>query len=105
MPREYLDISPFKDRTGMPGDELPRPQLEELDSRPPEDASGEAPPEEEGASPQGEDTGGSAPAAGMPEEAASVEDTGEQETEPKYDVTIKGAERLDNPDLPDEQTR
>jgi type II secretory pathway component GspD/PulD (secretin) len=73
IPRQYLDINPFERRKGIPGDELAQPQLEELDSQPLEGASDQVPP---------------------------VNDTSQQATEPKYDVTIKGAERLDDPSLP-----
>jgi general secretion pathway protein D len=73
IPRQYLDIDPFERRKSVPGDEPPQPQLEEPDSEPPEGVSDEVPP---------------------------VNDTGQEATEPKYDVTIKGAERLDNPTLP-----
>ena len=75
IPRQYLDINPFATRTGIPGDEPAQPQLEELDSQPQEGVSEEPPP---------------------------VDDTSEQATDPKYDVTIKGAERLDDPTLPEE---
>ena len=55
---------------------------------------------EEQPSPEGEDVGTSTPETGMPEEAAaSMKETRKQETEPKYNVTIKGAKRLDAPDL------
>jgi hypothetical protein len=80
---------------------MPKPQLEELDAPPPEDASGEVAPAEEPSSTQGEDASTQAPEAGAPQEAASAEGTRQESEEPKYNVTIKGAERLDNPPLPD----
>jgi general secretion pathway protein D len=73
IPRQYLDINPFKERTSVPGDELPGPQLEELDSQ---------------------------PQVGMPDESPPVNEQQQKAAEPKYDVTIKGAERLDDPTLP-----
>jgi len=80
IPRQYLDINPFERRQSVPGDEPAEPQLEEAepqleepDSQPPEGVSVEVPP---------------------------VNDTSQEASEPKYDVTIKGAERLDDPTLP-----
>jgi len=83
LPVEYMDVRPFEGRsgTGRPGDITATPQLEELESEPPavEEMSDEATPVEE-----------------VPSEDASQQET----NEPKYEVTIKGAERIDSPALP-----
>ena len=77
LPVEYMDVRPFEGRSGVgrTGDSTATPQLEEL----------EPPPAEE-----------------MPVDDTSLEDAGQQgANEPKYEVTIKGADRLDSPALPD----
>jgi general secretion pathway protein D len=86
LPVEYMDVHPFEGRmgTGSPGNITATPQLEELEPPP-------------------------APAEEMPDEGTPVDDTpvedagtGQQgANEPEYEVTIKGADRLDSPALPD----
>jgi general secretion pathway protein D len=87
LPVEYMDVRPFEGRSGIGvhGDITATPQLEELAPEPVEEGAGEETTDEQT----------------TPDEA-SAEDTGQQEAyEPKYEVTIKGADRLDSPDLPD----
>ncbi len=82
LPVEYMDVRPFEGRSGagVPGDSMARPQLEELEPPPVEEMSDE----------------------GTPVDDMPPEETSRQEAnEPKYEVTIKGAERLDSPALPD----
>ena len=82
LPVEYMDVRPFEGRSGMgmPGDMTATPQLEEL----------QPPPVEEG------------PDDGAPVDDAPLEKTSQPEAnEPKYEVTIKGADRIDSPALPD----
>ena len=86
LPVEYMDVHPFEGRmgTGSPGDITATPQLEELEPPP-------------------------APAEEMPDEGTPVDDTPVEDTgagqqganEPEFEVTIKGADRLDSPALPD----
>jgi general secretion pathway protein D len=82
LPVEYMDVRPFEGRsgTGRPGDSMATPQLEEL----------EPPPAEK------------MPDEGTPVDDTPLEDAGQQgANEPTYEVTIKGADRLDSPALPD----
>jgi len=88
LPVEYMDVRPFEGKTGAgaPGDITATPQLEEfepqLEEFEPEPA--EEVPEEAG------------PEGGTPPESAVQQGA----NEPKYEVTIRGAERLDSPALP-----
>jgi len=82
LPVEYMDVRPFEGRSGAgrPGDSMATPQLEEL----------EPPPAEK------------MPDEGTPVDDTPLEDAGQQgANEPTYEVTIKGADRLDSPALPD----
>jgi general secretion pathway protein D len=92
LPVEYMDVRPFEKRSPLPGAEHAEPQLGEPEAKAPEDVpEGEVPVEElptPPPAPPGE--------AGLEQGAA----------EPTYEITIKGADRLDSPalpDLPDEQ--
>jgi general secretion pathway protein D len=81
LPVEYMDVRPFEGRSGAgsPVGIPATPQLEELEPTPAEEM----------------------PDEGTASEETSLEDAGQQGvSEPKYEVTIKGAERLDNPTLP-----
>jgi hypothetical protein len=89
LPVEYMDVRPFEGRSGAgtPGDVTAKPQLEEfepqLEEFEPEQAE-EVPQE---ATPEGD---ASRESMSLPEEQV-----------PKYEVTIRGADRLDSPALPD----
>jgi general secretion pathway protein D len=87
LPVEYMDVRPFEKRAPLPGTERPETELGQPESRAPENVPEgdiqveEAPP----------------PPPAPPGEAS----LGEETPEPEYEVTIKGAERLDSPALPD----
>jgi hypothetical protein len=99
LPVEYMDVRPFEGRSGVgrPGDSTATPQLEEFE--PQLEELEELEPLLEGLKPQ--------PATGMPDEGTPVDDTSLENTSqreadvPEYRVTVKGAERLDSPPLPD----
>jgi general secretion pathway protein D len=97
LPVEYLDVRPFERRAPLPGAESTR--------RPPEEPEQADVSDEEASAgdPAAEEIPGEEIAEEeIPGEEMPGEDLGQQEaSEPKYEVTIRGAERLDSPDLPD----
>ncbi len=104
IPTQYLDVHPFENRSGLPSERTEQPQPEENPGTSPPGGTasdtGEPPRVE---SPPPPPAGGAASHTGASVEKAPPE----KAAEPKYTVTIKGAERLDTPalpDLPDEQT-
>ena len=98
IPSKYRDIHPFKGKSSDRSGVAPaRPQLEEL-NLPPAEAppSGMTPPAEE-APPSGM----TPPAEAPPSDAAPGGEKSREKTESEYEITIKGAQRIDEPDLPD----
>jgi hypothetical protein len=82
LPVEYMDVRPFEGRSGAgtPGAAEAKPQLEVYEPEPAE----------------------STPEEGTPADSTSQESMSlPEEQVPKYEVTIKGADRLDSPALPD----
>lgn len=82
LPVEYMDVRPFEGRSGAgtPGNITATPQLEDLAPPPVEEM----------------------PDQGTPVDELPLEETSRPEAnEPKYEITIKGAERIDSPALPD----
>ena len=82
LPVEYMDVRPFEGRSGAgrPGDSMATPQLEELEPLPAEET----------------------PDEGTPVDDTPLEGAGQQgANETTYEVTIKGADRIDSPALPD----
>ena len=76
VPVEYMDLGPFRGWSdqGLPGGKTEGPPLKDPQPEPAKDRSDEIPP---------------------------VTDTRRESEQPKYEITIKGAERLDSPELPE----
>jgi general secretion pathway protein D len=76
IPRENMDVRPFEGKMMPPsGEGTLKPQLEQPEAPPPQESKSDA------VAPEG--------------------DTTQRGTEPEYEVKVKGAERLDEPSLPD----